>query len=94
MSRSQDIERAITEHAHVAECTVADLADLYRGETVTAFVVMRNDIETSLSSVWDHVRRVLPGDRQPDRVHVVDELPDNPVEEALARAGSTPDESE
>ncbi len=85
MSRAEEIQQALSDHAHVAECTVAPLADLYERETVTAFVVMRDDAEATLSSVWDHLRRVLPGDHQPDEVHVVDHLPDDPAEEARRR---------
>ncbi|MBY5162721.1 AMP-binding enzyme [Salsipaludibacter albus] len=85
MGQARQIEDALRDHAHVAECTVAPLADLYERETVTAFVVMRDNVEASLDSVWDHLRSVLPGDHQPDEVHVVDTLPDDPAAEAKRR---------
>lgn len=85
MSRANRIDAALSDSVHVAESTVAPLVDLYERETVTAFVVMRDDAEATLATLWDHLRNVLPVDHQPDEVHVVDTLPDDPAEEARRR---------
>lgn len=82
---AQDVRAALLDHVHVAECTVSELADDVGGSWMTAFVVTRDDVESDLASLVEHVRDALPRHRQPDDIHVVDELPEDPGDAARAR---------
>lgn len=91
-SPARDLQEVLSDHAHVAECVVAELADDLAGEAVTAFVVMVNDVRSDLDAVWEHVRERLPRAGWPREVHVVDRLPADPAAEAARRRNDAPDD--
>lgn len=90
---ADDVRDALLDHAHVAECIVSEMATTYGGAWRTAFVVTVDDVESDVAALVDHVRQVLPNHRQPDDIHVVDRLPEDPDAAAQARAAEGDPES-
>ncbi len=81
-----EVQDALLDHVHVAECTVAEVVEGVTGNWMTAFVVTRDDVESDVESLFDHVRSRLPGRRHPDDIQVVSTLPDDPASVARERA--------
>lgn len=89
---NDQVRESLLDHAHVLECSVAEIVDDVRGRWVTAFVVTRDDVESDAASLVDHVREWLPGHPPPDDIHVVEQLPADPGAEARERAGNRGDD--
>lgn len=83
-----EVERAMTEHPHVAQCAVLGLPDPEWGEAVTAFVVTDGG-NVAEPLLLQHCRQRLAGYKTPKRVEFVDRLPRNAmgkVQKAQLRA--------
>ena len=73
-----EVESALLSHPDVAECAVIGMADVERGQVVTAFVVLKTGVEGDASCVkrlQDHVKAVIAPYKYPRAVKFVDALP-------------------
>jgi len=83
---SIEVEDVIAWHPMVAEVVVCGLPDERWGQSVTAFVVPRSDVELTPEDVMEHTRRSeLAGHKRPRRVLLVREVPMSPVGKVLRR---------
>jgi 2-furoate---CoA ligase len=81
-----EIEDVIARHPKVAEVVVCGLPDERWGQSVTAFVVARQDVELAPGEVIEHTRHSeLAGHKRPRRVLLVREIPKSPVGKILRR---------
>jgi 2-aminobenzoate-CoA ligase len=73
-----EVEEALLGHADVSECGVVGLPDDARGQIVTAFVVLREDVagdDEKVKELQDHVKERIAPYKYPRRVVFVSELP-------------------
>ncbi|MDI2030406.1 class I adenylate-forming enzyme family protein [Saccharopolyspora sp. TS4A08] len=82
---SQEVERALYEHAGVQRAAVVGVPDPYWSEAVTAFVVAQPGRDLAADELTEHCRRLLAGYKVPKEVHLVDELPLDPQGKILKR---------
>jgi long-chain acyl-CoA synthetase len=75
----KEIEAAMTTHGGVLECAVVGEPDPLLGEIPVAFVVGYPDAELTTDELADHLRPQLTKIKQPHAIHIVGELPRNPV---------------
>ncbi|HZV51573.1 MAG TPA: AMP-binding protein [Candidatus Dormibacteraeota bacterium] len=82
-----EVEDAIARHPGVAEVVVCGLPDERWGQSVTAFVVPRDEGRLSPDEVLDYARRHpgLAAYKRPRRVVLVREIPKSPVGKVLRR---------
>jgi long-chain acyl-CoA synthetase len=88
------VEEAIYQHPAVAECTVVGVPDDYRGQSVKAFVKLRQPGEIDADKLLEFLRPKLGKHELPRAIEFRDELPKTMigklskkelVEEELAR---------
>jgi malonyl-CoA/methylmalonyl-CoA synthetase len=72
-----EIEAALLEHPHIAECAVIGLPDDTWGEAVTAVVVPKENAALELPALREWCKGRLSVYKIPQRLLVVDELPRN-----------------
>ncbi|HEX9686798.1 MAG TPA: AMP-binding protein [Burkholderiales bacterium] len=70
------IEEAVLRHPAVRACCVVGAPDADRGEIPVAFVVARGGSSVQQRAIQDHVRAELPRACVPERVIVLDALPE------------------
>ena len=73
-----EVESALLSHADVGECAVIGVADVDRGQIVTAYVVLKAGVEGDAACVkrlQDHVKAVIAPYKYPRAVKFVDALP-------------------
>lgn len=73
-----EVEQAVLGCPEVVECAVVGLPDEQRGQRVTAFVVVRDDVERDAAlaeRIQQHVKATLAPYKYPRTVQFVDELP-------------------
>jgi 2-aminobenzoate-CoA ligase len=73
-----EVEAALLSHADVAECAVVGLADVERGQIVSAFVVLKAGVAGDALRVkilQDHVKATIAPYKYPRAVNFVDALP-------------------
>jgi 2-aminobenzoate-CoA ligase len=73
-----EVEDALMQHAAVAECGVAGVADEERGQIVQAFVVLRPGFaadETMVKALQDHVKHIIAPYKYPRAIRFVPQLP-------------------
>jgi len=73
-----EVESALLSHADVGECGVIGVADVDRGQIVTAYVVLKAGVEGDAACVkrlQDHVKAVIAPYKYPRAVKFVDALP-------------------
>ena len=73
-----EVESALLSHADVGECAVIGVADVDRGQIVTAYVVLKAGVEGDAACVkrlQDHVKAVIAPYKYPRAVRFVDALP-------------------
>ena len=71
----KDVEDAIASHPAVSEVAVLGLPDMEWGEAVTAFVVLKPDMQASEHDLVEHCRKQLAGYKKPRSVRFVASLP-------------------
>jgi long-chain acyl-CoA synthetase len=71
----KDVEDAIASHPAVSEVAVVGLPDMEWGEAVTAFVVLKPDMQASEHDLVEHCRKQLAGYKRPRSVRFVASLP-------------------
>jgi malonyl-CoA/methylmalonyl-CoA synthetase len=81
-----EIEGALLEHPAVAEAAVTAQPDVDLGESVVAWIVLRDAAQASPEELADHVAHLLSPHKRPRVVHFVDELPRNALGKLQKRA--------
>jgi long-chain acyl-CoA synthetase len=81
----REIEEVLFEHPDVAEAVAIGVADEYRGETVKAFVVKRQDAKATEEEVLAFCKERLAAYKAPKTVEFRDELPKSTVGKLLRR---------
>jgi long-chain acyl-CoA synthetase len=80
-----EIEQVINSHPCVREAVAVGVPDLEWGESVRAFVVLRDGMDTNTESLSTHCRRFLSSFKVPKSFHFIDELPRDPMMGKVAR---------
>ena len=71
----KEVEDVIASHPAVREVAVVGLPDTEWGEAVTAFVVLKPDMQASEHDLVEHCRKLLAGYKKPRSVRFVANLP-------------------
>ena len=71
----REVEDVLYSHDAVREAAVVGVPDDYRGETVHAFVSLRDGARATQEELIEHCRRQLAAYKYPRAVFFVDELP-------------------
>jgi long-chain acyl-CoA synthetase len=82
----REVEEVLHEHPKVQEVAVAGVPDPYRGETVKAFVVLRQGEQATAEELREFAKSRLAAYKVPRAVEFRDELPKNMVGKVLRRA--------
>ncbi|HVW02914.1 MAG TPA: class I adenylate-forming enzyme family protein [Planctomycetaceae bacterium] len=75
----QEVEDSLLEHTAVASAAVVGVHDLVHGETVRAYVVFRPGVERPTLPELMQFSRDRVGDKAPEQIIVLDEMPTNAV---------------
>jgi fatty-acyl-CoA synthase len=81
----REIEDHLSSHPAVLECAVIGVPDPEWGETLRAFVVLRNGATLTETEVIDYCRKELADFKRPRQVTFMAELPRNPTGKVLKR---------
>ncbi|MGQ9558824.1 MAG: long-chain-fatty-acid--CoA ligase [Desulfurispora sp.] len=81
----REVEEVLYEHPKVREAAVIGVADPYRGETVKAFVVLKEGEQASEQEIMDYCRQKLAAYKIPRLVEFRSELPKTNVGKILRR---------
>lgn len=81
----REVEEVLYEHPKVKEAVVAGIPDSYRGETLKAYIVLREGEETSGEDIKDFCRKHLAPYKVPKQVEFRPELPKSLVGKILRR---------
>ena len=81
----REIEDHLSTHPAILECAVIGVPDPEWGETLRAFVVLRNGAKLSEIEVIDYCRKELADFKRPRKVTFMAELPRNPTGKILKR---------
>jgi len=82
-----EVEGVLLQHPAVNEAAVIGVPDEYRGETVQAFISLRDDYKDNVSAdqILKHCRDNLATFKVPRKVTFLDEIPKNAVGKILRR---------
>lgn len=81
----REVEEVLYEHEGVQEVVVAGLPDPYRGETVKAYVVLKQGYQSDEKELNRHCRKLLAAYKVPRIYEFRDELPKTAVGKILRR---------
>ena len=81
----REVEEAISDHPKVLEVGVAGIPDPYRGETVKAWVVVKEGETLTVDEIKDFAKETLAKYKVPSHVEFRDELPKTTVGKILRR---------
>lgn len=81
----REIEEVLYEHDDIQECVVAGIPDPYRGETVKAYIVLKEGHEVSEEELDAYCRTKLAAFKVPRFYEFRDELPKTAVGKILRR---------
>jgi long-chain acyl-CoA synthetase len=81
----RDVEEALFQHPAVQEAAVVGIPDEYRGETVKAFVVLKEGMVATETDIIAHCRQYLAAYKVPTSVEFRAELPKSAVGKVLRR---------
>ncbi|MCB0075953.1 MAG: long-chain fatty acid--CoA ligase [Anaerolineales bacterium] len=81
----REIEEVLYEHPKVLEAAVAGIPDEYRGETVKAFVVLKEGESATAEDIMEFTAQRLAPYKRPRSVEFRDELPKSMVGKILRR---------
>ncbi len=82
----REVEEVLYEHPAVKECVVAGIPDKYRGETVKAYVVLKDGAEVSAEALGAYCREMLAAYKVPRVFDFRAELPKTMIGKPLRRA--------
>lgn len=82
----REVEEVLYEHEAVLECAVAGIPDAYRGETVKAYVVLREKRSATSEELEDFCRERLAAYKVPRAFEFRESLPKTLVGKVLRRA--------
>ena len=82
----REIEEVLYEHKAVQEVVVAGVPDPYRGETVKAYVVLKENAEVTEQELNEYCRKHLAAFKVPRLYEFRDELPKTAIGKILRRA--------
>jgi long-chain acyl-CoA synthetase len=82
----RNVEEAIYLHPAVAECAVIGVADSYRGQTVKAFVVLREGKTLTTQALCDFLTDKLSPIEMPKQVEFRATLPKSAIGKILKKA--------
>jgi acyl-CoA synthetase (AMP-forming)/AMP-acid ligase II len=74
----REVEEALHQHPAVSEAAVIGVPDEHWGESVKAFVVLRNGEELTEQALVEHVRTLIASYKKPRSVEFLDSLPKLP----------------
>jgi len=80
-----EVERVLYEHPMVDQCAVIGVPDEQWGESVKAFVVLREGQEISEADIIQFCKNLLASYKKPKSVEFLDALPRNPQGKILKR---------
>jgi long-chain acyl-CoA synthetase len=80
-----DVEAVLFEHPKVIEAAVIGVPDERRGETVKAFVVLKEGETASEEDIISFCRERMAAYRVPRYIEFRDELPKSPIGKVLRR---------
>jgi len=81
----REVEDVLYEHSGVREAAVLGVADAYRGETVVAYISLRQDAIVSPDEIVKFCRDRLASYKCPREVKILSELPKTPTGKILKR---------
>ena len=81
----RDVEDVLYQHPAVREASVVGVPDDYRGETVRAYVAVKQGQDATPEDLIAHCRAHLAVYKAPRQVELVDEIPKTPTGKALRR---------
>jgi len=81
----REVEEILYEHPAVQEAVIIGVPDAYRGETVKAFVVLKNPAHVTEDELNQHCRRYLAAYKVPRLYEFREELPKTTVGKILRR---------
>jgi fatty-acyl-CoA synthase len=81
----REIEDHLSTHPSVLECAVVGVPDPEWGETLRAFVVIRDGKQLTETEVINYCREGLADYKRPRKVTFMAELPRNPTGKILKR---------
>jgi long-chain acyl-CoA synthetase len=81
----REIEEVLYQHSAVQEVSVVGVPDEYRGETVKAFVTLKQGSNVSEEELLDHSRKYLAAYKVPRFIEFRDQLPKSAVGKLLKR---------
>ncbi len=81
----RDVEDVLYRHPAVREAAVVGRPDPYRGETVVAYVALREGAAAGAAELIAHCRSQIAVYKAPHEVHLVEEIPKTPSGKALRR---------
>ncbi|WP_110927158.1 long-chain-fatty-acid--CoA ligase [Bacillus massiliglaciei] len=81
----REVEEVLYEHEAILEAAVAGIPDPYRGETVKAFVVLKDGYDISEEELDEFCRKNLASYKVPRKYEFRDELPKTTVGKILRR---------
>ncbi|MBM7096520.1 AMP-binding protein [Bacillus sp. H-16] len=82
----REVEEVLYEHEAIKEAVVIGVPDPYRGETVKAFVVLKEGMELSEKELNEYCRKNLSAYKSPKQFEFRNELPKTMVGKVLRRA--------
>jgi long-chain acyl-CoA synthetase len=82
----RDVEDVLYQHPAVRECAVIGVPDTYRGETVKAFVALKQGAEVGPEEIIAFCRERLAAYKYPRLVEFVPEIPKTATGKFLRRA--------
>ena len=81
----REVEEILYEHDAIQECVVAGIPDPYRGETVKAYIVLKEGHSATEKELNDYCRKNLAAYKVPRAYEFRTELPKTAVGEILRR---------
>ena len=81
----REIEEVLYEHDAILECVIAGIPDAYRGETVKAYIVLKDGASVTEEELDKHCRAELAAFKVPREYEFRTELPKTAVGKILRR---------
>ncbi len=82
----REVEEVLYEHEAILECVVAGVPDPYRGETVKAYIVLKEGMTITEEALDQYCRKQLAAFKVPRLYEFRDELPKTAVGKILRRS--------